>query len=52
MTFMDDHYQPEPGRPSFVPSMQNGMGIISYLKYYQFTGKKNPHVLAFARYMG
>ncbi len=52
MTFMDDRYQPEGDRTSFIPSMQNGMGIISYLKYYQFTGEKNPQVLAFARYMG
>jgi len=52
MTFMDGRYQPQAGRPSFIPSMQNGMGIISYLKYYQFTGRKNPKVLEFARHMG
>lgn len=52
MTFMNDRYQPEAGRPSFIPSMQDGMGIISYLKYYEFTGKKDPQVLRVARYMG
>ena len=35
-----------------IPSMQNGMGIISYLKYYTWSGKKNPKILEFARYMG
>lgn len=50
MTLMDGNYQPNPKRPSFIPAMQNGTGIISYLKYYQWT--KNPKVLEWARYMG
>jgi hypothetical protein len=52
MTFMDGNYQPEADRPSFIPSMQDGMGIISYLKYYKWTGAKNAKVLEFAKYMG
>jgi hypothetical protein len=52
MTFMDGNYNPIERRPDFIPSMQNGMGIISYLKYYAFKGKQNPKVLAFARLMG
>ncbi len=52
MTFMDGNYKPIASRPDFIPSMQNGMGILSYLKYYAWTGKKNPKVLEFARYMG
>src|ERR1017187_3011545 len=32
--------------------MQNGMGIISYLKYYGWKNKSMPEVLQFARYMG
>jgi hypothetical protein len=52
MTFMNKNYTADPHRPDFIPAMQNGMGIISYLKYYHFTGKKNPDVLRFARYMG
>jgi hypothetical protein len=52
MTFMDGKYQPDERRPSFIPAMQNGMGIISYLKYYRYTGRTNPKVLEFARYMG
>lgn len=51
-TFMDGNYEPEPNRPSFIPAMQDGMGIISYLKYYAFTGGKDPRVLRMARYMG
>jgi len=52
MTFMRKDYTAVPFRDDFIPAMQNGMGIISYLKYYAFTGKKRPEVLRFARYMG
>jgi hypothetical protein len=52
MTFMNKDYTGQPSRPDFIPAMQNGMGIISYLKYYNFTDKKRPEVLRFARYMG
>ena len=52
MTFMDGNYQPVASRPDFIPSMQNGLGILSYLKYYAWTGKKDPAILEFARYMG
>lgn len=51
-TFMDGDYKPIARRTDFIPSMQNGMGIISYLKYYAWSGKKNPKILEFARYMG
>lgn len=39
-TFMDGDYQPIARRKDIIPSMQNGMGIISYLKYYTWSGKK------------
>jgi len=52
MLFMQKDYQPVAYRKDFIPAMQDGMGIISYLKYYAFTGKKKPEVLRFARYMG
>ncbi len=52
MTFMDGEHQADPKRFDFIPSMQNGVGIISYLKYYNYTGRKNPKVVEFARYMG
>jgi hypothetical protein len=54
-TFMDGNYEPQKDA-SFIPAMQNGVGIISYLKYYawnaEITGRKNPKFLQFARYMG
>jgi hypothetical protein len=52
MTFMNKDYTADPNRSDFIPAMQNGMGIISYLTYYKFTDKKEPEVLRFARYMG
>jgi hypothetical protein len=52
MTFMDGNYAPLPKRPDFIPAMQNGMGIISYLKYYAWTHQQNPQTLEFARRMG
>ena len=45
MTFMNKDYTADPHRSDFIPAMQNGMGIISYLKYYKFTDKKDPEVL-------
>ena len=35
MTFMDGNYQLIKERPDVIPATQDGMGIISYLKYYQ-----------------
>ncbi len=52
MTFMDGNYRPIASRPSFIPAMQNGMGIISYLKYFDATGQKDPRLLQMARSMG
>ena len=52
MTFMDGNYQPDPRRSDFIPATQNGMGIISYLKYYVYDERRNRKVLAWAKYMG
>src|ERR1700743_3487269 len=52
MTFMDGNYQPDPRRRDFIPAMQNGMGIISYLKYYVYDKRRNKKVLEWAKYMG
>lgn len=52
MTFMRDDYQPRLDRPDFIPATQNGMGIISYLKYYGWTGSKNQQLITIARAMG
>ena len=52
MTFMDGNYQPDPRRSDFIPAMQNGMGILSYLKYYVYDSRRNKKVLEWAKYMG
>jgi hypothetical protein len=52
MTFMDGNYKPDPTRHDLIPATQNGMGIISYLKYYAYDGRRNDKVLQWARYMG
>src|SRR5580658_7656772 len=52
MTFMDGDYQPDARRNDFIPAMQNGMGIISYLKYFVYTERRNKKVLEWAKYMG
>jgi hypothetical protein len=49
LTFMQGDYTPRENRLDFIPAMQNGMGVISYLKYYAYTGRKNPRILEFAR---
>lgn len=52
VTFMDGDYTWITKRPDTIPAMQNGMGILSYLKYYAYQGKKEPRYLATARAMG
>lgn len=52
MTFMDGNYRSAGNRTDFIPAMQDGMGIISYLKYYKFDGHRNSKVLRFAKCMG
>src|SRR6266403_1497769 len=52
MTFMDGRYRLIEKRPSLIPATQNGMGIISYLKWHEFAGRKDPRLVRMARYMG
>ena len=49
-TFMNEKY--ENYRNDFIPATQNGMGIISYLKYWRYKGKTNSKVLDVAKKMG
>lgn len=49
-TFMDDRYRPT--KTEIIPATQNGMGILSYLKYWEYGRRTNPKVLAWARKMG
>ena len=52
MTFMDGNYEPLKKNATLIPATQDGTGIISYLKYHAWQGKKDPRVLQMARYMG
>lgn len=52
ITFMDGNYQPVADRKDFIPATQNGMGIISYLKYYEYDKRRNKKILDWAKYMG
>jgi hypothetical protein len=52
LTFMDGNFQAISNRTSFIPATQDGMGIISYLKYYNYKGRKDPRLLQVARLMG
>src|SRR5665213_1675992 len=51
LTFMTGDYQAT-SRTDTIPAMQNGMGIISYLKYYHWKKESDPGTLKIARAMG
>jgi hypothetical protein len=49
-TFMGGDYKPT--RMDTIPCTQDGMGIIGYLKYWEYKGKSDARVLDLARKMG
>jgi len=49
-TFLDEKYQPY--KNEIIPCTQLGMGILSYLKYREYTGRKDTLALKFAVSMG
>jgi hypothetical protein len=51
-TFLDADWIPNPQRTDIIPSTQNGMGILSYLKFYELHGKPGSAFLDTARSMG
>ena len=51
-TFLDGDWTPSSGRIDIIPSTQNGMGIISYLKFHALHGRQDPWPLGVARSMG
>lgn len=51
-TFMDDKYHWYKKRADTIPAMQEGMGIISYLDYFQFDKQRHPVYLKIAEKMG
>jgi hypothetical protein len=51
-SFLDENWVPYPDRTDIIPATQNGMGIISYLKFHEFRGRRDPWLLNTARCMG
>jgi hypothetical protein len=51
-TFLDGSWNPLPDRTDSIPATQNGMGIISYLKFSDLRGNRDPRFLTVARSMG
>jgi hypothetical protein len=51
-TFLDGNWIPHPNRTDTIPSTQNGMGILSYLKFRQFCGGEDTVYLNTAASMG
>lgn len=51
-TFLDASWTPSTQRTDIIPSTQNGMGIISYLKFHALNGEQQPEWLATACLMG
>jgi hypothetical protein len=52
VTFLDGNWTPLPDHTDTIPATQNGMGILSYLKFYELRGKHDPALLNTARSMG
>jgi hypothetical protein len=50
-TFLEGGWKPGE-RADMIPATQDGMGIISYLKFYELRGKSDPRTLALARALG
>ncbi|HEX3950781.1 MAG TPA: hypothetical protein VHW95_13070 [Steroidobacteraceae bacterium] len=51
-TFLDAGWTPSTERTDIIPSTQNGMGILSYLKFHGMRGEQQPAWLATARLLG
>jgi hypothetical protein len=52
VTFLDGRWNPLPDRSDTIPAMQDGMGILSYLKFYELRSKRDSAYLSTARIMG
>ena len=51
-TFLDASWTPNTERTDIIPSTQNGMGIISYLKFHDLRAQQQPAWLATACLLG
>jgi hypothetical protein len=52
VTFLDANWDPIAERTDTIPATQIGMGILSYLKFYELRGKRDAGYLDTARAMG
>jgi hypothetical protein len=51
-TFLDGQWTPIPERLDTIPATQNGMGILSYLKFHELRGSQDSRFLRTACAMG
>jgi hypothetical protein len=51
-TFLDGQWTPNPDRMDTIPATQNGMGILSYLKFHELRGRQDSRFLRTACAMG
>jgi hypothetical protein len=51
-TFLDAAWAVDPNRTDSIPATQNGMGILSYLKFHALRGARDSHLLRTAYVMG
>ncbi len=51
-TFLDGQWTPIPDRTDTIPATQNGMGILSYLKFHELRGRQDSRFLRTACAMG
>jgi len=52
VTFLDADWNPHPDRTDTIPATQNGMGILSYLKFHTLKEGQDPRYLATACRLG
>lgn len=52
VTFLDGEWNPHADREDTIPATQDGMGIISYLKYHEFLEGRDERYLATACALG
>src|SRR5438552_1067224 len=51
-TFLDEDWNPSQARSDIIPATQNGLAILSYLKYRAFAAPEDPYYLEVARSLG
>jgi hypothetical protein len=52
VTFLDGQWKPLSDRTDTIPATQDGMGIVSYFKFYELRGKRRGACLKTARTFG